>query len=325
MTDTSTETIVKWILCIWYLVQFCQKSNEYKNKDVRVLIDSGNKIIIIHPNYSTKLGLHTRKIDLSAQKIDRSHLDTFRIVIADYSVKNKLGKVRFFQEIFLLANIGLELVLEMFFLTFSRVDVWFAEWEFVWRTYIATKALPTTRGVKIINKKEFAVVILNVNNKIFVVYVAALVEPISILIYLFYQVQVALLISEETEIPTEYSNFSNVFSSDSAVKLPEHIGINDNPINLLDNKQPLYSLIYSLGPVDVETLKIYIEVNLAGSFIRPSKSPASTPILFVQKKNNSLCLCINHQVFNNLIIKNCYLLSLISESLNCLGHIKHFT
>ena len=134
-----------------------------------------------------------------------------------------------------------------------------------------------------------------------------------------------MLISEETRIPAKYSDFSNVFSSDSAVELLEHTGINDHPINLLDDKQLLYGPIYSLGPVELETLKTYIEANLASSFIRLSKSSAGTPILFVKKKDGSLCLYVDYQELNNLTIKNCYLLPLIGESLDRLGCAKRFT
>ena len=113
-------------------------------------------------------------------------------------------------------------------------------------------------------------------------------------IYPSRQAQVAALTSEETGIPAKYSNFSNVFFSDSAAELPEHTGINDHPINLLDDKQPLYGLIYSLGPVELETLKTYIKANLASGFIKPSKSPASTLILFVRKKDGSFHLCVDY-------------------------------
>ena len=85
----------------------------------------------MHPVYATKLGLRTRKIDVGIQKIDGSHLDTFGMVIADCSVKDKLGRVRFFWETYLLANIGLEVVLGMLFFTLSKVDVRFAEQELV--------------------------------------------------------------------------------------------------------------------------------------------------------------------------------------------------
>ena len=139
------------------------------------------------------------------------------------------------------------------------------------------------------------------------------------------QAQVAALTSEETEIPTEYSDFSNVFFSDSAAKQPEHTGINDHFINLLNNKQPPYGPIYSLGLVELEILKTYIEANLASGFIKPSKSRAGAPILFVRKKNGSLHLFVNYQGLNNLTIKNCYPLPLIGKSLDRLGCAKHFT
>ena len=75
------------------------------------------------------------------------------MVIADCSVKNKLRRVRFFQKTFLLANIGLEVVLGMLFLNLSKADIWFVEQKLVWRTYMAEETLPMTRRVEIIDKK----------------------------------------------------------------------------------------------------------------------------------------------------------------------------
>ena len=85
----------------------------------------------IHPIYITKLGFCTRKIDIGIEKIDGSYLNTFGIVLADYSVKNKLGKMLFFNETFLLVSIGLDVVLGMPLLTLNKVNVWFTEREFV--------------------------------------------------------------------------------------------------------------------------------------------------------------------------------------------------
>ena len=157
------------------------------------------------------------------------------------------------------------------------------------------------------------------------VYLVALAEPIIIPIHPFCQAQVALLISEKSRIYIEYFDLSNVFFSDSAAEPLEHNGINHHLIHLLDDKKPLYGPIYSLGLVELEILKTYIEANLASCFIRPFKSPAGAPILFVQKKDGSLRLCVDYREFNNLTIKNCYLLLLISNSLNCLGCAQRFT
>ena len=49
------------------------------------------------------------------------------MVIVDCSVKDKLKRVRFFQETFLLANISLEMVLGILFLTLSKANIRFAE------------------------------------------------------------------------------------------------------------------------------------------------------------------------------------------------------
>ena len=105
-------------------------------------------------------------------------------------------------------------------------------------------------------------------------YIVALAEAITIQIYSSCQAQATLLISEKTGIPAEYSDFSNVFSSNSAAELLEHTRINNHPINLLDDKQLPYDLIYSLRLVELETLKTYIKANLASGLIRPSKFPS---------------------------------------------------
>ena len=167
----------------------------------------------------------------------------------------------------------------MLFLTFGRVKIQFAKGNFVWSIYIATKVLPTTKLVEVIKNKEYAAIVLDKCNRTFVVHVVALVELIILPIHSFYNTQIALLMNKEIFI--KYSNVLNVFSLNSAIELPEHIRINNHSINLLEDKQLFYSLIYSLKPVELEILKTYIKTNLANSFIWLFKSPINTSILFV--------------------------------------------
>ena len=97
----------------------------------------------------------------------------------------------------------------------------------------------------------------------------------------------------------------------------EHITINDYIINLIKYHQLQYELIYSLKLVEFKTLKIYIEINLANKFIKPSKSPIGTLIFFVVKKpDKSFGLYVNYKGFSNLIMKSQYYLDLINESLD---------
>ena len=120
------------------------------------------------------------------------------------------------------------------------------------------------------------------------------------------QAQVGALFFDEapTEVPAEYSDYSDDFLAENAAKLPENTGMNEHTIELEEGKQPPFEPIYSLGPVKLETLKTYIKTNLANGFIQPSKSPAEAPILFNWKSDRSFRLCVDYRGLNNITIKN---------------------
>ena len=158
------------LLCICDPVQFCKD----KGKDVLALLDSGSEVNAMTPAYAAHLGLKVRVTDVGAQKIDGSSLATYGMVIAAFQVVDKLGRSRFFQETFLLADISMEVVLGMPFLFLSNADVQFAEKELTWRTYTTEEALPTIRRVEIIDRKEFAKAALDENVEAFVVHVSSL-------------------------------------------------------------------------------------------------------------------------------------------------------
>ena len=128
-----------------------------------------------------------------------------------------------------------------------------------------------------------------------------------------------------TEVPVEYFDYSNVFSTENAAELSENTEMNEYAIELKEGKQPLFGPIYSLGLVELETLKIYIETNLANGFIQPSKSLARAPIFFDRKPDKSFRFCVDYRGLNNITIKNRYLLPLIRKSFNQLGRAKRFT
>ena len=55
------------------------------------LLDSGNKIDIIHPNFAKEPDPLIRLTDVGAQKIDGIILDIFEIVVAAFSVTDKVN------------------------------------------------------------------------------------------------------------------------------------------------------------------------------------------------------------------------------------------
>ena len=103
------------------------------------------------------------------------------------------------------------------------------------------------------------------NSKTFVVHVASLNLVLGI--HPDRKAQIASLLTEEVKIPDKYSDFTNVFSEEKALVLPECTEFNEHAIDLEDGKQPLYKSIYSLGPMELETLKTYIETHLKTGFI----------------------------------------------------------
>ena len=146
-------------------------------------------------------------------------------------------------------------------------------------------------------KKKFAAAALDPEHETYVVHIGLVSSnalssssPLELNVHLFRRPQVSGLIAEEafTKVSTKYLDFADVFSPDLASELPEHTRINDYIIELVDGQHLPYGPIYSLGPVELETLKAYIKTNLANGFIRPSKSPAGALILFDWKSDGSL-------------------------------------
>ena len=133
--------------------------------------------------------------------------------------------------------------------------------------------------------------------------------------------QIGVLIFDKapTEVLAEYSNYNNVFLAENIVELLENTGINKHAITLEEDKQLFFGPIYSLGPVELETLKTYIKINLTDGFIYPSKPPIGALILFDKKPDRSLRLYIDYRGLNNITINNQYLLLLIGELLDWLS------
>ena len=312
------------VLCIRYLINFGKKS-------VSALLDSGGEVNAVHPAFTKELGLSIRLTDMGAQKIDGTMLKTYGMVVIAFLVEDKANQVRFFEETFLVANVSPEVVFGMLFLTLSGANVDFLGRELRWRTYSTKEALPTTKRVELEVKKEFAATAIDPEHKTYIVYVGSVSSDVSssslLDVHPSHRLQVSGLIAEEalTKVLVKYLDLADVFSLDLASELPEYTRINDHAIELVDGQQSLYGPIYSLEPVELETLKAYIETNLANGFIRPSKSPAGAPILFDRKSDGSFRLYVNYRGLNNLMIKNRYPLPLIKESLNRRGRARQFT
>ena len=95
------------------------------------------------------------------------------------------------------------------------------------------------------------------------------------------------------DLPKPYREFTSVFSKEEIIKLPEYSS-SDHEIKQVEGATPPFGLIYPLNEKELGVLREYINENLAVWKIRVSNSPAGSPILFVPKADNTLCLCVDY-------------------------------
>src|SRR6202000_7138 len=88
---------------------------------------------------------------------------------------------------------------------------------------------------------------------------------------------------------------------------------------------PPYGPIYKQSEAELKVIKNFIDKYLAKGFIRPSQSPAGSPIVFAKKKDGSLRLCVDYCVLNRIMKKNPYPLPRIDELLDHLSKAKIFS
>jgi hypothetical protein len=128
-----------------------------------------------------------------------------------------------------------------------------------------------------------------------------------------------------TSIPVEYAEFADVFEPKNAQKLPPHRPGIDHEIPLVPDAKPVFGSIYNMSESELKFLKDYIDNMVAKGFIRPSKSPFGSPVLFVKKPDGSFRLCVDYRKLNEITIKNRYALPLMSELFDRLKSAKYYT
>ena len=125
-------------------------------------------------------------------------------------------------------------------------------------------------------------------------------------------------------LPPELKEFADVFSPKEADKLPPHRPYDHN-IRLTEGKTPPFGPLYPMSRTELTALKEWLEENLRKGFVRPSSSPAASPVLFVKKPGGGLRFCVDYRGLNNISVKDRYPLPLTKESLNNLKGMKYFT
>jgi len=99
----------------------------------------------------------------------------------------------------------------------------------------------------------------------------------------------------------------------------------DYAIDLKEDFVPRKGQIYPLSRTEKEEVQVFVESQLKKGYIRPSKSPQTSPVLFVPKKDGKRRMVQDYCYVNKGTIKNSYPLPLISELIDSMGTKKVFT
>ena len=129
----------------------------------------------------------------------------------------------------------------------------------------------------------------------------------------------------EQMVPKEYHRHAKVFSEEESHRLPKPQPW-DHTIDLKsDAPESLRSKVYPMPPNEQEELDRFIKENVEKGYIVPSKSPMSSPVFFIKKKDGKLRLIQDYRKLNEITIKNTYPLPLASDIINKLKGAKVFT
>ena len=83
--------------------------------------------------------------------------------------------------------------------------------------------------------------------------------------------------------------------------------------------------VYPLSRNEKEEVQKFVDKHLKKGYIRPSKSPQTLPVFFVDKKNRGKRMVIDYRRLNKQTIKNNYLLPLITDLVDSMGNKRVFT
>ncbi|MBW0502352.1 hypothetical protein O181_042067 [Austropuccinia psidii MF-1] len=101
-----------------------------------------------------------------------------------------------------------------------------------------------------------------------------------------------------------YNHSLDVFSKVQAEKIPPHHTC-DHHIKL-EGSLPPVGVIYSLSNQESDTLRAFISENVEKGFIWSRSSSTGAPVLFVEKKDGGLHLCVDYRKQNAVTRKNKY-------------------
>ncbi|KAJ9515863.1 hypothetical protein QJQ45_008753 [Haematococcus lacustris] len=118
----------------------------------------------------------------------------------------------------------------------------------------------------------------------------------------------------ESTVTEMVKTYNDVFA-DIPAGLPPERGVG-HTIPLEAGTLPQWARMYRLSQREIEEMKKQVSALLEKGWIEPSASPWGAPVLFVQKKDGSLRMCIDYRALNKRTVRDRYPLPRIDDLLD---------
>ena len=125
-------------------------------------------------------------------------------------------------------------------------------------------------------------------------------------------------------VPEKFHEWIKVFGKKQSERMSTR-KIWNHAIDMKEGFMPKKRKVYSLSREEREEVKEFVKEQLRKEYIRPSKSPQTALVFFVGKKDEKKRMVQDYQYLNEWMVKNNYLLLLISDILENIGTKKVFT
>jgi len=125
-------------------------------------------------------------------------------------------------------------------------------------------------------------------------------------------------------VPKRFWKWKKVFGKKELERMPVRKAW-DHVIELKEEFSPKKGKVYLLLKEEREEVQAFVKDQLRKGYIRPSKSPQTSPVHFVAKKDSKRRMVQDHRHINQWTVKNGYLLPLIANILDGVGKRKVFT
>jgi len=128
----------------------------------------------------------------------------------------------------------------------------------------------------------------------------------------------------EKMVPKRFHKWLKVFRKVESERMPVR-KVWDHAIDLNNDFKASKAKVYPLSRNEKEEVQKFINEHLKKGYIRPSKSPQTSPVFFVGKKDGGKCMVMDYRRLNKQTVKNNYPLPLITDLVYSMGNKRVFT